>query len=255
MNQFWDRFVSQDRRKLRRKMLQTQNQKNFFPLSQRTSYFQRMMNKYNKSNRRNLNYHDINTLLADYREEKIKSLTDTEVMREEISSEIKKYKELQKIPPHIRNDIKNLNLKQGKENRKNLLISLERFEKRGKLNIPDWKKKKDLTSDLNPNKMLYTAKIFNNDPRDNFFFRTRETLKTNKSVTIDDKDKFHTLPSFRITLSKLHDQIDTMANDVEFDSRMLKTRNKQNIELFSNDFEEWKKTQEFRFPWLKPKKY
>ena len=142
MNQFWDRFVSQDRRKLRRKMLQTQNQKNFFPLSQRTSYFQRMMNKYNKSNRRNLNYHDINTLLADYREEKIKSLTDTEVMREEISSEIKKYKELQKIPPHIRNDIKNLNLKQGKENRKNLLISLERFEKRGKLNIPDWKKKR-----------------------------------------------------------------------------------------------------------------
>ena len=43
MNQFWDRFVSQDRRKLRRRMLQKENPKDFFPLSQRTSYFQRMI--------------------------------------------------------------------------------------------------------------------------------------------------------------------------------------------------------------------
>ncbi len=255
MNRFWDRFVSQDRRKLRRRMLQTQNQKDFFPLSQRTSYFQRMINKYNKSNRRNLNYHDINSLLADYREDKIKSLTDTEVMREEIGSEIKKYKELQKIPHHIRNDIKNITLKKGKENRKNLLISLERFEKRGKINIPDWKKKKELTSSLNPNKILYTGKIFNTDPRNNFFFRTRETLKTNNSTSIEDKERLNTYTGFRLTLNKLHNQIDNMANDVEFDSRLLKTTYKQNIELFSNDFEEWKKTQEFRFPWLKPKKY
>ena len=137
MNPFWDRFVSQDRRKLRKRMLLKENPKDYFPLSQRTTYFQRMINKYNKSNRRNLNYHDINSLLADYREDKIKSLTDAEVMREEIGSEIKKYRELQKLPHQAKSDIKNLIIKKGKENRKNLLISLERFEKRGKLIITD----------------------------------------------------------------------------------------------------------------------
>ncbi len=253
MNQFWDIFVSQDKRKLRRRMLQTQNQKDFFPLSQRTSYFQRMINKYNKSNRRNLNYHDINSLLADYREDKIKSLTDAEVMREEIGSEIKKYRELQKLPHQAKSDIKNLIIKKGKENRKNFLISLERFEKRGKLIIPDWKKRKELTAELNPNKILYTGKIFNYNTRNNFLNKSKETLKAYN--TIDEKERYNTYVDFRTTLHRLHDKIDNMANDVENESRMLKTTYKNNIEIFSNDFDEWKKTQEFRYPWLIPKKY
>ena len=114
MNPFWDRFVTKDRRKLRLRMLRTENPKQYFPLSQRTPYFQKIMNKYNRMNKRNVNYHDINTLLADYREDKIKSLTDAEVMREEIGSEIKKYRELQKLPHQAKSDIKNLIIKKGK---------------------------------------------------------------------------------------------------------------------------------------------
>ena len=253
MNQFWDRFVTKDRRKLRLRMLQTENPKNYFPLSQRTPYFQKIMNKYNKMNKRNVNYHDINTLLADYREDKIKSLTDAEVMREEIGSEIKKYRELQKLPHQAKSDIKNLIIKKGKENRKNLLISLERFEKRGKLIIPDWKKRKELTSELNPNKILYPPKIFHYNTRNNFLNKTKDTLKSYNSI--DEKEKSNTYIDFRTTLHQLHNKIDNMANDVENESRMLKTTYKNNIEIFSNDFDEWKKTQEFRYPWLIPKKY
>jgi hypothetical protein len=204
-------------------------------------------------NKRNVNYHDINTLLADYREDKIKSLTDAEVMREEIGSEIKKYRELQKLPHQAKSDIKNLIIKKGKENRKNFLISLERFEKRGKLIIPDWKKRKELTAELNPNKILYTGKIFNYNTRNNFLNKSKETLKAYN--TIDEKERYNTYVDFRTTLHRLHDKIDNMANDVENESRMLKTTYKNNIEIFSNDFDEWKKTQEFRYPWLIPKKY
>jgi len=191
--------------------------------------------------------------LTDYREDKIKSLTDAEVMKEEIGSEIKKYRELQKLPHPDKIDSKSLIVKKGKENRKNLLISLERFEKKGKLKVPEWKKRKELTAELNPNKILFTGKIYNDESTNTFYNKTKGTLKSLNSN--DEIQRLNTHENFRVTINKLHNKIDLMINGVENDSTMLKTNYKKNLEIFSNDFDEWKKTQEFRFPWLKPKKY
>ena len=53
----------------------------------------------------------------------------------------------------------------------------------------------------------------------------------------------------------MHDKIDILADDIEYDSKMLKSTYKKTFMNFQNEFNDWKQTQEFIYPEIKQKKY
>ena len=239
-----------DKGKLRRKLLELSNPNDFFEISKGSLYFQKSMNKYKKINNQNIIYPDINTLLSDYRTEKIKTFTDNEVIKEELGDDIRKFKALQSITHPSRLSIKNADnsnknlVSKIKENRKSLIVTLQAFERKGQLLIPD-NKKRILTSDLNPNKILYHKKTILEKRK-----RRKETLTdTHNSFEDYDIDTKNSLNSLNI----LHHQIDNLAIDLINDSENLQTHYTKNFNSFSHKFDEWKTIQEFKYPEFKQK--
>jgi hypothetical protein len=239
-----------DKGKLRRKLLELSRPNDFFEIAKGSLYFQKSMNKYKKSNRQNIIYPDINSLISDYRTEKIKTFTDNEVIKDELGDDIRKFKALQSITHPSRLSIKNADnsnknvVSKIKENRKSLIVTLQAFERKGQFLIPE-NKKHILTSDLNPNKILYHKKTILELKK-----RRKETLTdTHTSFENYDIDTKNSLNSLNI----LPHQIDNMAIDLINDSENLQTNYTKNFKHFSNKFDEWKTIQEFKYPEFKQK--
>jgi hypothetical protein len=233
-----------DKKKLKIKLLGLTNPNDFFQMSKGSHYFQKRMNKYNKSNKPHVIFPDINSLISDYRAEKINNLTDKEVIKDEFGDEVRQFKEEQSLTNPSKLSSKNSNeIKKGinktKENRKSLIVTLHKFENFGKILIPD-NKKKELTSDLNPNKILFHKKTILEKRK-----RRKESL-TDSFETFDNYDR-----DTKNSLYMLNYRINDMAKDVINDSENLHHKYSRNIKFFTNKFNDWKTIQEFRFPQLK----
>ena len=233
-----------DKKRLKIKLLGLTNPNNFFRMSKGTHYFQKRMNKYNKSNKPHVIFPDINSLISDYRAEKINNFTETEVIKDEFGDEVRQFKEEQSLTNPSKLSSKNSNeikksINKTKENRKSLIVTLHKFENFGKILIPD-NKKKELTSDLNPNKILFHKKTILEKRK-----RRKESL-TDSFNTFDNFDR-----DTKTSLYMLNFRISDMAKDVMNDSENLHHKYSRNIKNFTHKFNDWKTIQEFRFPQLK----
>ena len=127
-----------DKKKLKIKLLGLTNPNDFFQMSKGSHYFQKRMNKYNKSNKPHVIFPDINSLISDYRAEKINNLTDKEVIKDEFGDEVRQFKEEQSLTNPSKLSSKNSNeikksINKTKENRKSLIVTLQKFENFGKI--------------------------------------------------------------------------------------------------------------------------
>ena len=153
-----------DKRIARMKLLELTRPNDFYQVSNGSLYFQKIMNRYKKSKKQNIIFPDINSLISDYRTEKIKTFSESEVIKDELGDEVRKFKALQSITNPQRLSVKNASentdkniYKRIKENRKSLIITLQKFERKGKILIPE-NKKEDIKPDLNPKNILYHRK-------------------------------------------------------------------------------------------------
>ena len=174
-----------DKGKLRRKLLELSNPNDFFEISKGSLYFQKSMNKYKKINNQNIIYPDINTLLSDYRNQKMLELPESDILRAEIGEEIKQFKENHNLIKSNYNEInsselkrKNSHTRNKKENRLSVLISLDKFQKQGKFIIPMNRKNINLTNDLSAKNII----IENKNNKRNIF------SKLNKKQTLNPKN-------------------------------------------------------------------
>lgn len=98
--------------------------------------FQYIYNKYKMQNQEPKVKPDIHLLLSEHRVEKLKTLTEVEILKDEIGDEIKKFKELQTIiiPDRLSQKSSEISTKnlvpKLKEKRQSLLITFKNFKKK-----------------------------------------------------------------------------------------------------------------------------
>ena len=137
----------------------------YFNISNSSEYFKNMIKKYKSSIGKNILYSDINTLLSDYRNQKMLELPESDILRSEIGEEIKQFKENHNLIKSNYNEInsselkrKNSHTRNKKENRLSVLISLDKFQKQGKFIIPMNRKNINLTNDLSAKNIIIENK-------------------------------------------------------------------------------------------------
>ena len=94
--------------------------------------------------------------------------------------------------------------------------------------------KKEKEFNLN---ILYQGGYYKNDIKKQVRQKKRNTIRCNTEEL------------------NVHDKIDILADDIEYDSKMLKSTYKKTFINFQNEFNDWKQTQEFIYPEIKQKKY
>ena len=175
------------------------------------------------------------TLIQDYRTEKLNALTDTEIVKEEIGGEVKKIKETMLTSKYHNPNAKDKEIKR-KESRISFLVTLDKFEKQGKLNfnpLPTQSRRKKKFKDFNLN-FLYQGGYYKNNIKNMIRLKKRNTVNTNEL--------------------NVHDKIDILADGIEYDSKNLKKVYKKNIAAFQNEFNDWKQIQEFINPEIKARR-
>ena len=140
------------------------NSKKYFDLINASEYFRKIMKDYIIKRNRNITYSDINTLLRDYRNEKLLALPESDILKDDVGEEIRKLKEFQSNFQHRQSLLKNnknqkKNNGKKRENRTSFLISLEKFEKQGKLIFPIQNQKNIIKNYLKKEKELNPKKI------------------------------------------------------------------------------------------------
>ena len=243
------------------------NSKKYFDLLGATEYFKSMMKDYQIKRKRNITYSDINTLLRDYRNEKLLALPESDILKDDVGEEIRKLKEFQSNFQHRQSLLKNnknqkKNNGKKRENRTSFLISLEKFEKQGKLMFPIQNQKNLIKNsfykekELNPKKILYHKNL--DKYIENYKRRRKNTIDTFSTKTFTDYDTIlNTQSNLRTTMNLMHNRIENLSNDLENESRNLIHIYSNNIRNFTYNFEEWKKAQEFKLPEIRKglKKY
>ena len=147
------------------KLTLDENKKSYFNLLNATDYFKKMMKRYTYHTQKTKKYLDIYTLLKDYRNQKIRQISDNDMLREDIGEEIKK---LQEFKPNIgtrrlsikeKNEMnKNKNKIKKRENRLSFLVNIEKKLKGKKINKNLYKEY--IEPELNPNKIIYHKRYF-----------------------------------------------------------------------------------------------
>ena len=89
-------------------------EKDFFEVSNSSNYFQKMMTQYNKSMNHHIIFPNINSLINDYRSEKINSLSEREILKDDLGDDLRKFKQLQSITDSSKLILKNSNNKKMK---------------------------------------------------------------------------------------------------------------------------------------------
>ena len=218
----------------------TGRDKKFIEISKCSRDFQNIYERYKLTQPKNIILPNIITLIQDYRTEKLNALTDSEIVKEEIGGEVRKIKENVILSRHYDPNKPQKEVR-VKENRNSLLVTLNKFEKQGKFNLINLLKertrkrlKKEKEFNLN---ILYQGGYYKNDIKKQLRQKKRNTIRCNTEEL------------------NVHDKIDILADDIEYDSKMLKSTYKKTFMNFQNEFNDWKQTQEFIYPDIKQKKY
>ena len=82
-------------------------EKDFFEVSNSSNYFQKMMTQYNKSMNHHIIFPNINSLINDYRSEKINSLSEREILKDDLGDDLRQFKQLQSITNSSKLTLKN----------------------------------------------------------------------------------------------------------------------------------------------------
>ena len=207
--------------------------KEYLEINKCSKDFQHIFEKYKATQSRNKVAPNIITLIQDYRTEKLNALTDSEIVKEEIGGEVKKIKDTLFTKHPEKDSHKEVKIK---ENRNSILITFDKFDKQGKLNLNEYMEKgakKKRPPVFNPN-ILYQGGYYKND--------IKKKLNQKKRNTIRGMDTEH---------MNVHDKIDILADVIKYDSKNLKKTYKQSFVNFQNEFDEWKETQEFILPEIK----
>ena len=243
------------------------NSKKYFDLLGATEYFKSMMKDYQIKRKRNITYSDINTLLRDYRNEKLLALPESDILKDDVGEEIRKLKEFQSNFQHRQSLLKNnknqkKNNGKKRENRTSFLISLEKFEKQGRMILPFHKSQPKVTfhveTELNPNKILYHKRSVLDKYRKNFKGQRKRTIDSYSTKTISDFESIlNTHTDLRTTIHLMHNHIENLTSDLENDSKHLINTYSNHIRNFTYNYDEWKKAQEFKLPEIRKglKKY
>ena len=240
------------------KSLEENKKKSYFNLLNATDYFKRMMRDYIYQTQKSRKYIDIYTLLTNYRNQKIREISENDILKDEVGEEIRK---LQEFKPNIigrklsiqeKNEIsKSKNKLKKRENRISFLISIEKYHKNEKKNYHHQYLNTFRyfnTNELNPEKMIFHRRVFS-DNRNNL--KTKRTLLSHNSTkTFSDFDTIQsTNTNLLTTRNKIYrDQINYLSTDILHDSSNIKKNYSNSIKTLNYDYDEWKKKIKIKFP-------
>ena len=272
--------------KVKLKPIEIEEKTKYFCIANSSEYFKNMMKKYKTSVGKNILYSDINSILSEYRNQKMLEFPESEILKAEIGEEIKQYNENQNLKrlskynetnsPEVKS--KNTHTRNKKENRLSVLISLDKFQKQGKFIFPLNRKNINLTNELSAKKMI----IENKDIKKNIFSKLNKDLST-KNIRIENNNLYSnrklistgdTYRSFstksistntNLTPRKnknkdstifnirtiYNNKIYSLSNNLKKSSIKLKNTYYKYIKNFSNEFDNWKEKQTFKFPQIR----
>ncbi len=272
--------------KVKLKPIEIEEKTKYFCIANSSEYFKNMMKKYKTSVGKNILYSDINSILSEYRNQKMLEFPESEILKAEIGEEIKQYNENQNLKrlskynetssPEVKR--KNTHTRNKKENRLSVLISLDKFQKQGKFIFPLNRKNINLTNELSAKNMI----IENKDIKRNIFSKLNKDLST-KNIRIENNNLYSnrkfistgdTYRSFstksistntNLTPRKnknkdstifdirtiYNNKIYSLSNNLKKSSIKLKNTYYKYIKNFSNEFDNWKEKQTFKFPQIR----
>jgi hypothetical protein len=232
--------------------------------------FQYIYNKYKMKNQEPKVKPDIHLLLSEHRVEKLKTLTEVEILKDEIGDEIKKFKELQTIiiPDRLSQKTSEISTKnlvpKLKEKRQSLLITFKNFKKKHKL--PAIKGQRRIIIDttfLNADKMIYEDNKFGDNFKKQLIKKRNEKIRNNtlRQIELNSQNNIANNTStntmmnssiLRTTINNMNTKINFMSNEIENDLFNLKKTYSTNFNNFNTQYEDWKNAQEFKYPELRP---
>lgn len=232
--------------------------------------FQYIYNKYKMQNQEPKVKPDIHLLLSEHRVEKLKTLTEVEILKDEIGDEIKKFKELQTIiiPDRLSQKSSEISTKnlvpKLKEKRQSLLITFKNFKKKHKL--PAIKGQRRIIIDttfLNADKMIYEDNKFGDNFKKQLIKKRNEKIRNNtlRQIELNSQNNIANNTStntmmnssiLRTTINNMNTKINFMSNEIENDLFNLKKTYSTNFNNFNTQYEDWKNAQEFKYPELRP---
>jgi hypothetical protein len=232
--------------------------------------FQHIYNNYKMQNQEPKVKPDIHLLLSEHRVEKLKSLTEVEILKDEIGDEIKKFKELQTIiiPDRLSQKTSEISTKnlvpKLKEKRQSLLITFKNFKKKHKL--PAIKGQRRIIIDttfLNADKMIYEDNKFGDNFKKQLIKKRNEKIRNNtlRQIELNSQNNIANNTStntmmnssiLRTTINNMNTKINFMSNEIENDLFNLKKTYSTNFNNFNTQYEDWKNAQEFKYPELRP---
>ncbi len=273
--------------KVKIKPVELEQKTKHFNISNSSEYFKNMMKKYKTSIEKNILYSDINSILSEYRNQKILEFPESEILKAEIGEEIKQFNENQNIKKLSKYNEKNSPIKiskntharNKKENRLSVLISLDKFQKQGKFVYPvNRKNTTNITNDLSAKNII----IENKDIKRNIFSKLNKDLSV-KNIIIENNNLYskrklistgNTYRSFstksistntNLTPIKIknkdskilnlrtiyNNKINSLSNNLKNCSIKLKNTYYKYIKNFSNEFDNWKEKQAYKFPQIR----
>ena len=232
--------------------------------------FQHIYNTYKLQNQEEKVKPDIHLLLSEHRVEKLKTLTEVEILKDEIGDEIKKFKELQTIiiPDRLSQKSSEISTKnlvpKLKEKRQSLLITFKNFKKKHKL--PAIKGQRRIIIDttfLNADKMIYEDNKFGDNFKKQLIKKRNEKIRNNtlRQIELNSQNNIANNTStntmmnssiLRTTINNMNTKINFMSNEIENDLFNLKKTYSTNFNNFNTQYENWKNTNEFKYPELRP---
>ena len=169
------------------------NYKHFFgfskkiPISSFTPKFQKIYLRYLKEKRRKY-CPSIVELIAEHKTDKIREMTDTEALKDDIGEEMTKFKSMLNMNRKQKSIVKEGGLDNAgdlyKENRTGLLMSLTKYDRQGK--IPSNKKKSDLLAYQDTIQQFDFSSTINSSKSNDKIrrFNSRNTSKEGQFVTV-----------------------------------------------------------------------
>ena len=245
------------KKKINLKTLEKIKKKSYFNLLNATDYFKRMMKNYIYQTQKSRRYIDIYTLLTNYRNQKIKEIPENDILKDEIGEEIKKLQEfkpnigIRKLSIKEKKEItKNKNKLKKRENRTSFLISIEKYQKDEKIHHHHHHPYLNTINlnELKPEKIIFHRRVFSNSKNS---LKTKRTLLSHNSTkTISDFDTIQTtITNLKSTRNKIYrEQINYLTSDILYDSSNIKKNYSNSIRSLSNDYDEWKRKLEIKFP-------
>ena len=246
------------KKKVNLKLLEERKKKSYFNLLNATDYFKRMMKDYIYQTQKSRRYIDIYTLLTNYRNQKIREISENDMLKDEIGEEIIK---LQEFKPNVEGrklsikEKKQISKKKNKikkrENRMSFLMSIEKYQKKEKrdyLHLNSFRNVNVNVNELNPEKIIFHRRVCSDNK--NILKTKRTLLSHNSTKTFSDFDTIQsTNTNLLSTRNKIYrDQINYLSSDILFDSSNMKKNYKNSIRTLSNNYDEWKKKIKIKFP-------